>query len=142
MKIEEKPSMRLLLLQAHDNKDTAKIWREARNDGSLNLLTSLSEDAFHGLLGVSTPDGYRLGTVSQEALPAGMEEVSIPEFTWAVFPCEGAFPDAFDSLRQHILTEWLPTSAYIRTPDPCVDWYAGEGGKSHCEIWIPVAERH
>ena len=33
---------------------------------------------------------------------------TIPEFTWAVFPCVGRMPDALQDVNTKIFTEWLP----------------------------------
>ena len=37
---------------------------------------------------------------------------NVPQNTWAVFPCVGKMPKAFEELYKRIYTEFFPTSKY------------------------------
>ncbi len=41
-------------------------------------------------------------------IPEGFVVKTIPAFTWAVFPCRGAMPDALQDVNVKIFSEWLP----------------------------------
>ncbi len=42
-------------------------------------------------------------------IPKGFVVKTIPAFTWAVFPCKGALPQALQGVNEKIFSEWLPT---------------------------------
>lgn len=75
----------------------------------------------------------------------------IPEFTWAVFPCRGAMPDALQDVNTRIFTEWLPAlKEYELAAGYCVEYYDNPAKypkgtmdeNYYCEIWIPVKQLH
>lgn len=41
-------------------------------------------------------------------VPEGFVTRTIPAFTWAVFPCRGAMPNALQNVNTKIFSEWLP----------------------------------
>jgi AraC family transcriptional regulator len=72
------------------------------------------------------------------------KRIVIPSYTWAVFPCIGAMPEAIQQKWCRIYTEWLPQAKYelINTCD--IECYTD--GNIHSpyyksEIWIPVKEK-
>ena len=75
-----------------------------------------------------------------------MEIKEIPEYTWAVFPCRGAMPQALQSVNTQVFNEWLPASNYEIAAGFNIEFYTDEskyelGSQDpsyYSEIWVPV----
>ena len=65
-----------------------------------NDLATGAERIFEYLIA----DSYEAG----KEVPEGFVTRTIPEFTWAIFPCTGAMPNALQDANTKIFTEWLP----------------------------------
>ena len=83
-------------------------------------------------------------------VPEGFVKRTIPEFTWAVFPCVGPMPVALQDVNTKIFTEWLPAlKEYEFAAGYCVEMYddpmkypnGTQDEKYYCEIWIPVKQK-
>ncbi|MCB7321245.1 AraC family transcriptional regulator [Lacrimispora sp. 210928-DFI.3.58] len=83
-------------------------------------------------------------------VPEGFVVKTIPSFTWAVFPCRGAMPEALQDVNTKIFSEWLPAlKEYEFAAGYCVEYYdnAAKYAKGimdedyYCEIWIPVKQK-
>ncbi len=83
-------------------------------------------------------------------LPEGFVTRTIPEFTWAVFPCKGPVAETLQDTNTKIFSEWLPAlREYEFAAGYCVEMYedAGKYPKGtadenyYCEIWIPVKRK-
>ncbi len=76
----------------------------------------------------------------------GYEVKEIPEYTWAVFPCRGAMPQALQSVNTQVFNEWLPASSYEIAAGFNIEFYTDEkkypkGAQDpeyYSEIWVPV----
>ena len=76
----------------------------------------------------------------------GYEVKEIPEYTWAVFPCKGAMPQALQSVNTQVFNEWLPASSYEIAAGFNIEFYTDEkkyelGAQDpeyYSEIWVPV----
>ena len=86
----------------------------------------------------------------QKNVPAGFVTRTIPSFTWAVFPCKGALPQALQKVNEMIYTEWLTATKDSEfAAGYCVEYYGDpmnfENGTAdenyYCEIWIPVKKK-
>lgn len=128
-----------------------EFWREhfASGKGSIvmgtygvNIDEKMGNETFEYLIA----DPYTDGTV----VPEGFTVKTIPAFTWAVFPCVGALPDALQGVNTKIYTEWLPAlKEYEFAAGYCMEYYDDPGkyknGTSdknyYCEIWIPVKKK-
>ena len=86
----------------------------------------------------------------QKELPEGIVTRTIPAFSWAVFPCRGAMPDALQDVNTKIYTEWLPAlREYEFAAGYCVEYYddpakyekGTQDENYYCEIWIPVKKK-
>lgn len=82
--------------------------------------------------------------------PEGFAVRAVPAFTWAVFPCKGALPNALQDVNTKIFTEWLPAmQEYEFAAGYCVEYYddprkyaKGTMDENYyCEIWIPVKKK-
>ena len=66
----------------------------------INIDENMGQDTFEYLIA----DPY--DPVAEA--PEGFVVKTIPEFTWAVFPCKGVMPYALQDVNTKIFTEWLP----------------------------------
>lgn len=82
--------------------------------------------------------------------PSRFVKETIPENTWAVFPCVGPMPEAMQSVYKKIFSEWLPGNAdYDLAGKYNVENYSDASKfskgtldeKYYSEIWIPVKAR-
>ena len=83
-------------------------------------------------------------------IPEGLTVKTIPAFTWAVFPCRGALPNALQDVNTKIFSEWLPAlQDYEFAAGYCVEMYDipdkypnGTSDENYyTEIWIPVKKK-
>lgn len=86
----------------------------------------------------------------EQAAPEGFAVWTIPAFTWALFPCVGAMPNALQDVNTRIFSEWLPAiKDYEFAAGYCVEYYddpskyekGTQDEKYYCEIWIPVKKK-
>lgn len=84
------------------------------------------------------------------SVPKGFELKTIPAFTWAVFPCKGAMPNAMQSVNKKIFAEWLPNCKdYEFAAGYVVEMYNSpqeyKNGVNdenyYSEIWIPIKKK-
>lgn len=125
------------------------FWQKANMDGSIPKLCELINKEPGGILGVCTTTigndfDYYIAAASDLPVPEGMEELIIPETTWAIFDCVGAMPDAIQTLQKRIVTEWLPNSGYEYANAPDIEVYF-EGDMNspnyRSEVWLPVVKK-
>lgn len=113
----------------------------------------------HGMFGINIDPQmgnekfeYLIADIYHPALdiPKGLEVRTIPAFTWAVFPCRGALPEALQDVNTKIFSEWLPAlKEYEFAAGYCVEMYDSpdkyEKGTAdenyYTEIWIPVKKK-
>lgn len=83
-------------------------------------------------------------------IPEGFVTRTIPEFTWAVFSCDGPMPDALQDVNRKIFSEWLPAlKEYEFAAGYCIEMYDAPtkypkgtlDENYHSEIWIPVKKK-
>lgn len=83
-------------------------------------------------------------------VPNGFLIKTIPAFTWAVFPCVGAMPNAVQESNQKIFSEWLPNckdyefaAGYnIEMYHASSDYPKGVKDENYySEIWIPIKNK-
>ena len=79
-------------------------------------------------------------------VPEGFITKTIPAFTWAVFSCRGAMPEALQDVNTKIFSEWLPAlKEYEFAAGYCIEYYEDPqkfpkgtmDENYYCEIWIP-----
>ena len=108
----------------------------------INIDLNMGHDTFEYLIA----DSYD----PIKEVPEGFIVKTIPEFTWAVFPCKGAMPYALQDVNTQIFTEWLPAlKEYEFAAGYCVEYYddaskypkGTQDENYYCEIWIPVKKK-
>ena len=118
------------------------LWGRAAADGTIPRLAALMDGEPRGLLGVcGGKDGSRYYIAVASSAPAadGLEEFTVPAFTWAVFPGSGDSPNAIQQLQRRVVAEWLPTSGYEYADGPDVEVYL-DPQCTQFEVWIPVVK--
>lgn len=133
-------------------KETIPVfWQEhyAKGNGKyvcgmfgVNIDEQMGNDTFEYLIA----DMYN----PMKEIPEGFVTRTIPAFTWAVFPCKGALPNALQDVNVRIFSEWLPALGdYEFAAGYCIEMYDDvrkyEKGTMdenyYCEIWIPIKKK-
>ena len=128
-----------------------QFWQEHYQSGKgqhvmgvygINIDIEMGMDKFEYLIA----DPYD----AEKEVPEGFVTRTIPSFTWAVFPCRGAMPNALQDVNTKIFSEWLPAlKEYEFAAGYCVEYYddptkyeKGTQDENYCcEIWIPVKKK-
>ena len=148
-RIEKKEAFRIIGVSAPLKKDmeenfqcVPQLWGKAAVDGTIPRLAALMDGEPKGLLGVC--DGldsskYYIAVSSSAPAGEGLEEYTVPAFTWAVFPGKGDSAAAVQALERRVVAECLPTSGYEYAEGPDVEVYL-DPGCTKFEVWIPVVK--
>lgn len=135
--------------------DITALWQECGADGTMEKLLGHmpKEPVMKGLLGIcfsSELDGakfpYGIG-VEYDGRPVenGLEIVTIPAGTYAVFTSRGKMPEAFIETYHRIVTEFFPQSSqYEYAENVEFEVYSSADIADpdyRCEIWIAVKEK-
>ncbi|MEV4971252.1 AraC family transcriptional regulator [Streptomyces scopuliridis] len=107
--------------------------REPR--GIIAVSDNLSESRAEG-----TELDYLHGVVTEAPAPEGMETLTVPAGTWAVFESSGEFPRALQYLWRDVYTQWFPSNPYRSVPGPELlrTRVSEDGTQADAELWIPV----
>ena len=148
-RIEKRDAFRIVGVSAPLAKDmeenfqqVPQLWGRAAADGTIPRLAGLMDGEPRGLLGVC--DGldsarYYIAAASSAPAGEGLEEYTVPAFTWAMFPGTGDGPAAIQALERRVVAEWLPTSGYEYAEGPDVEVYL-DPECTRFEVWIPVVK--
>lgn len=155
-KIEKKNCFTVLAVSKKFDYETCKeeipqFWKKHYEKGNGKIVC--------GMFGINIDE--QMGNESFEYLiadiynpvmeiPEGFETRTIPEFTWAVFSCDGPMPTALQDVNKKIFSEWLPAlKEYEFAAGYCVEMYDApdkypngtEDVNYHSEIWIPIKKK-
>jgi AraC family transcriptional regulator len=72
-----------------------------------------------------------------------LEQISVEESLWAIFPNQGPFPATLQETTAKIYSEWLPSSDYEVTNLPGISFTKHDGtfDNLYSEIWMPVKKK-
>lgn len=72
-----------------------------------------------------------------------LEQISIEESLWAIFPNQGPFPATLQETTAKIYSEWLPSSDYVVADIPGISFtkHNGTSENVYSEIWMPVKKK-
>ena len=153
-RIENKAAFRITGLSMPLEKEIEKnfavvptLWAQAARSGAVEKMVALMDDGLPGVLGVAACNEaedwqYFIAVASNKSGPAEWSEYTVPAGMWAVFPGEGAMPEAVQELERRIVTEWLPTSGYEYANGPDIERYLNaDSDKAVFEVWIPVTRK-
>lgn len=117
------PTMRMKNFEQF--KEIPKFWDENFANGNFAKLMSINLSEKHdngrvdGVLGICVvPDidsdalNYYIATAYEKEAPEGMEELFVPDCTYAVFECRGKIPFSVQDMTRRLYGEWLPNSGY------------------------------
>lgn len=74
---------------------------------------------------------------------ADLEQLSIEESLWAIFPNQGPFPVTLQETTAKIYSEWLPSSGYEVADIPGISFtkHNGTSENVYSEVWMPVKKK-
>lgn len=108
----------------------------------INIDKNMNGEYFEYIIG----DDYN----SNNNYSKHFEVVSIPKFTWAIFPCIGPTKDSIKNINEKIFKEWLPNNTNYNIADGYnIEMYSDPKNYKngindqnyYCEIWIPVIKK-
>ncbi|SOC35883.1 AraC family transcriptional regulator [Ureibacillus acetophenoni] len=72
-----------------------------------------------------------------------LEQITIEQSIWAIFPNVGPFPQALQETTAKIYSEWLPSSDYEIVDLPSISFtkHGGSTDKVYSEVWLPVQKK-
>lgn len=153
-RIEKKEAFRIVGVSQPLHKEVEenfmivpKMWQDAAMNGTIQKLVGIMDAPVMGVLGVSACNDeeqwkYFIAVSSSVPVDEDLEEYVVPPFTWAIFPGEGACPQAIQELERRIVSEWLPTSGYEYDNGPDIEVYLNpDPRKAEFEVWIPVIKK-
>ena len=83
--------------------------------------------------------------ISDDALPKGYYEISIPATTWAIFDCQGPVPQAMQNGWKYLHEEWIMKYPSQHAACPELEWYSNANAYDSnysSQIWIPIIHKH
>ena len=71
-----------------------------------------------------------------------LEQLTITENTWAIFPNRGPFPSTLQQTYANIYAVWLPSSNYKLLDEPIISFtrYDDSADNVYSEVWVAVKE--
>lgn len=72
-----------------------------------------------------------------------LEQITVEESLWAIFPNQGPFPATFQETTAKIYSEWLPSSDYEVADLPGISFtqHNSPSENKYSEIWMPVKKK-
>ncbi|MFD2046533.1 GyrI-like domain-containing protein [Ornithinibacillus salinisoli] len=72
-----------------------------------------------------------------------LEQISIEESLWAIFPNQGPFPVTLQETTAKVYSEWLPSSDYEIADKPGISFtkHNGTSENVYSEIWMPIKKK-
>lgn len=155
-KIEKKESFTVIgtsRVFSHETckKDIPEFWNEHYANGNGKYICGMFGVNIDPEMGGNSFE-YLIADIYDPTVELPKEFVTrtIPEFTWAIFSCDGPVPDALQDVNQKIFSEWLPAlKDYEFAAGYCIEMYddptkypkGSDDENYHSEIWIPVKKK-
>lgn len=150
-RIEKKPAFKAVGAKKSFRNDTGEnlipiFWRDLPKETYDKIIEQTGGEP-KGLLGLCANfDGkhqfdYYIAVSTKNSDIQSLEEVQIPEATWAIFEADGALMD----LLSRIWQEWFPSSGYRRADESIPDievYFDYDFPKENYtyELWYPVVK--
>lgn len=114
-------------------------------------LKSLNDTDPRGILAVTAdqspdaPEGsmitylHGVAVTPSAAVPDGLDSITVPAGSWAVFASSGPHPETLQRLWAATATDWFPSNPWRLRPGPSVLRYLElTETYASCELWLPV----
>lgn len=134
-------------------REISSFWEECGRTGVTQQLINLipSHPRLQGLLGVSfSAEGdneeFPYGLAAEydgSPVPEGLELITVPAATYAVFPVRGKMPEAFVETYAKICKEFFAQSGYEYANGAEIEVYPSDDTDNpdyYCEIWVAVKQ--
>ncbi|MEU2869119.1 AraC family transcriptional regulator [Streptomyces olivoreticuli] len=117
---------------------------------AIGRMAALSDQEPEGIVAVcdnldpsreeGTEFDYYHGVVTRAAVPDGLDALTVPAGTWAVFENSGPFPQSLQYLWRDVFTQWFPSNPYQSRPGPEIlrTRLSPDRAQADAELWIPV----
>lgn len=106
--------------------------------GILAVTESPSPDAPEGSM-ITYLHGVAVSASAE--VPDGLDVITVPAGSWAVFASSGPHPDALQQLWAATATDWFPSNPWRLRPGPSVLRYLElTETYASCELWMPVEQ--
>ena len=151
VRIEKKPAFKIVGAKQRFRNDTSEnkvpdFWTHLPR-ATYDLIITQASSEPTGMLGLCANfDGkhefdYYIAVSSNKPTPAGLEEIKIPEATWAIFQGEGDLIELVNRIWQ----KWFPSSGYRRAKNSIPDMevyfdYDFPKANYTYELWYPVTK--
>jgi AraC family transcriptional regulator len=145
-----KPAFMVVGLKYHgknENDEIKALWARANARAESLIAAAEGVGAAYGVCGVMASDGsfdYLAGleVKAVDELPEGMERWTVPEQTYAVFPCTLS---TIHAAYRYAFEEWLPQSGYRRADGPDFEYYdetfdVEDVENSQLYVYIPITK--
>ena len=161
-RIEKKNSFRVVgyKIETTNKKRAGKRavpaqWENFKEEQLDETLMLMIDQEPHGIFGISVYNvdnedartfWHFIAVSSSVDVQEGMECYTVPEMTWAVFPCT---IDTIGKTEGQAITKWLPKSDYrplnsgyitgrMKSGAPDIEYYGNDGT---VEIWVAVKHK-
>ncbi|MCP1103528.1 AraC family transcriptional regulator [Aequitasia blattaphilus] len=138
-------------LYENAKEEIPTFWTEHHQAGRGNVVAGMYginlDDSMEGIeFEYLIADNYE----AQKDIPEGYITKVIPQYTWAVFSCKGAMPNALQDTNRKIFEEWLPNCKdYEIAAGCCIEMYEDPSQYPkgtldedyYSEMWIPVKKK-
>jgi AraC family transcriptional regulator len=107
-------------------------------------VLNVSYDFEDGFLEEKGDLTHMIGFATTKENPyADLEQITVEESLWAIFPNQGPFPATFQETHAKIYSEWLPSSEYEIADLPGITFtqHNGPSDNKYSEIWMPVKKK-
>ncbi|PZT52883.1 AraC family transcriptional regulator [Paenibacillus silvae] len=130
--------------QSHENGEVERL---AAHAGGVPDFLNPHYHQVHSVCSYTTTEEetfpYMLCAFKKEtSTTEGYTVISIPAYTWAIFPSDPFTLDQFDgvmeTLYQRFFTEWLPTAGYEQVNGLEFEITGSKDGQQFVELWFAV----
>lgn len=149
-RIEKKEAMRFVGFsfaltedREENQKTVSSFWGKIFQNGQFSILCHLSNQAPHGILGITSQKEktYFIGVATDCSAPEQMIVHQIPQATWVIFESRLLCKKSTQDIFNQFLLEWLPFSGYEDAKLPCIEMDHYHSQNCPSEVWIAIKKK-
>ncbi len=155
-KIEKKSAFKVMGVETKFSYENAqveipKFWTETMQNANENHICGMYGINIDESMGCKEFRYLIADDYNETRIGKDCSVVTVPEFTWAVFPCCGPMPITMNKVSKEIFSEWLPNCKdYEFAAGYCIEMYGDprnykngvQDEKYYSELWIPVKPKN